>query len=485
MVDLLLQSQDPKKTLEALNYAERAKARVLSDALGSGRINFEQVISRSEKEEEQRLNKDIVDLNVHIGVEKTKKEPDKAQLASLNEQLKSARLRYEAFQNSLYASHPELRIARTPSTALSVSDVNKVINQETALLEYVVTRTKTYLFVLTKKNNQALDLRFYPIVITDRNLTEKARDFRDMLATQSPAFAEASRQLFELLIKPAADQLASKRLVCVLPDGALWNLPFQALRMTSDRYLLEDFAVYYAPSITVLKELIARSKANDRTPRSLLAIGNPQLTNEVAANVKALYRGEILAPLPEAESEVKALEEIWQPAQRKVLVGAQAQKKLFKNIASEYGVIHLATHGILDDSNPMYSRLLMARSDNDPNDDGFLEAREIMQLRLSAKLVVLSACQTAEGRVGAGEGMVGMSWAFLMAGVPALVASQWKVDSASTAVLMINFHKRLKIQTAGSTKADALRQAALGVMKDSRYRHPFFWAGFVMLGNGL
>jgi transposase len=125
-----------------------------------------------------------------------------------------------------------------------------------------------------------------------------------------------------------------------------------------------------------------------------------------------------------------------------------------------------------------------AGAQNDSNDDGLLEAREVMQLDLQADLVVLSACQTARGRIGAGEGMVGMSWAFFVAGVPTMVASQWKVDSASTAKLMVDFHKRLKEQSAQSeTKASALQQASLNLMKDSRYRHPYFWAGFVMIGR--
>jgi CHAT domain-containing protein len=200
----------------------------------------------------------------------------------------------------------------------------------------------------------------------------------------------------------------------------------------------------------------------------LLAFGNPRLANEVATNVKAIYRSEILGPLPEAESEVKALNKMWSPAQRKALVGAAAAKKTFMTEAGQYAVIHLATHAIMDDSNPMYSRLIMARSETDPDDDGLLEAREITQPNLHADLVVLSACQTARGRVGVGEGMVGMSWAFLVAGAQTMVATQWKVDSASTATLMINFHKGLKERNAENrlTKAEALKLAALNLKID-------------------
>lgn len=175
------------------------------------------------------------------------------------------------------------------------------------------------------------------------------------------------------------------------------------------------------------------------------------------------------------------MKDIWGVGHSKVLVGPDAGKKVFKVEASKYGIIHLATHGILDDGNPMYSRLLMARTENDPDDDGMLEAREVMQMNLRADLVVLSACQTARGRISAGEGVVGMSWAFFVAGVPTVIVSQWKVDSASTAKLMINFHQRLKVQN-GTMKAQALRQAALGLLKDKTHQHPFYWGGFVLIG---
>jgi CHAT domain-containing protein len=189
--------------------------------------------------------------------------------------------------------------------------------------------------------------------------------------------------------------------------------------------------------------------------------------------------------LPDAETEVGALKSIWGLSSSRVLIGPSASKNAFRSEAPKYNIIHLATHGILDDASPMYSRLVMARVTNDPTDDGLLEAREIMRLTLHADLVVLSACQTARGRFGAGEGMIGMSWSFFVAGVPTMVASQWKVDSANTAKLMVDFHKHLRGDAATSpqTKATALQQAALTLMKDPRYRHPYFWAGFVVIGK--
>jgi CHAT domain-containing protein len=284
------------------------------------------------------------------------------------------------------------------------------------------------------------------------------------------------------LLKPAEGQLKSKETLCIIPDNALWEVPFQALQGNDNRYLLQDFALYYAPSISVLGEM-AKKEPNSQA-LSLLALGNPKFGNDIAANVKAVYRDETLAPLPEAETEVKTLKEIWGERTSTVLIGADAGKKAFKAEAGKYQVIHLATHGILDNKNPMYSRLIMSRAENDPDDDGLLEAREIMQLKLNADLVVLSACQTARGRIGAGEGVVGISWAFFVAGVPTTVVSQWKVDSASTASLMIRFHRNLKEQPE-SSKAQALRNAALELLRDKSYQHPFYWAGFVMIGKGF
>ena len=131
----------------------------------------------------------------------------------------------------------------------------------------------------------------------------------------------------------------------------------------------------------------------------------------------------------------------------------------------------------------MFSYLTLAQTAGDPNEDGLLEAREIINMDLRAELAVLSACQTARGWVGAGEGVIGMSWALFVAGVPTTVASQWKVDSASTTSLMIDFHRRLTARPTNA-KAEALRQAALGLLRSERYRHPFYWAGFVMIGDG-
>ena len=485
LVDLFVKQDKP---IDGLLAAERAKGRVLLDVLSNGKVDFAKAITESEKIEERRLNGNIVALNIQISQESSKKASDDALLNRLNEQLGSARLRYEAFQDSLYAYHPELRLSSGRLATLTVEQISKLLTDDkAAILEYVVTTEKTYLFVLTRGQQAGVPaLTVYQINVADKELAQQAHRLRDMLAEQSPVFADKTHELYDVLIKPAADQLRDKKTICIIPDGPLWDLPFQTLQSKDDRYLLEDYVLYYAPSLGVLRQMSQRQKPSERGSASLIAFGNPRIGNDIATNLKAALRGESLAALPEAETEVKALREIWGARRSKVLIGPDAGKTVFKAEAGKYQIIHLATHGLLDDNHPMYSRLVMARNENDPDDDGLLEAREIMQLNLRADLVVLSACQTARGRVGAGEGIIGMSWAFLAAGAPTIVVSQWKVDSAATATLMINFYRRLAKQTPKreTAKADALRQAALDLLRQPKYRHPFYWASFVMLGDG-
>ncbi len=150
-------------------------------------------------------------------------------------------------------------------------------------------------------------------------------------------------------------------------------------------------------------------------------------------------------------------------------------------------MLHFATHGVFDDKNPLYSYLVLAPG-TDSKEDGLLEAWELMQMDLKAELAVLSACDTARGRIAGGEGIIGFSWALFVAGVPTTVASQWQVPSESTTKLMLGFHKNLVSSGSGVkklSKAEAWRQAVLVMMNDPRYRmKPYYWAGFVVVGDG-
>ena len=252
LVDLFIKQDKP---IDGLLAAERAKGRVLLDVLSTGKVDFAKAITDSEKIEERRLNGNIGALNIQISQETGKKASDDALLNRLNEQLGSARLRYEAFQDSLYAYHPELRLRSGRLATLTVEQISK-FDDKTAILEYVVTKEKTYLFVLTRGQQAGVPaLTVYQIHVADKELAQQAHRLRDMLAEQSPVFADKTHQLYDVLIKPAADQLRDKKTIFIIPDGPLWDLPFQSLQSKGDRHLLEDYVLYYAPSLGVLRQM--------------------------------------------------------------------------------------------------------------------------------------------------------------------------------------------------------------------------------------
>jgi CHAT domain-containing protein/lipoprotein NlpI len=348
-----------------------------------------------------------------------------------------------------------------------------VPDARTALLEFIVAEENVYLFVLHRTTASApIELRVLPLAIRKPQLTALVANLQRALAGRQLNFTTSAATLYQQLLHPAQELLKSKKSLVIVPDSVLWELPFQALMPPSGRFLLEDYTVTYAPSLTVLRELIERKAAASKTSSTLLAFGNPTLSQELSGKLPAL---------PDAEKQVRQLGTLFGTTISKIYLGAEASEQRFKAEAANYGILNLATHGIFDNQTPMASRLLLAASQQE---DGALEAHEIMRLKLQAHLVVLSACETARGYIGPGEGLIGLTWAFLQTGVPTVVVSQWQVREDSTAQLMQSFYQRLKTPTTNVTRAEMLRQAALSVMKDTRYGHPFYWAGFVLVGNG-
>jgi CHAT domain-containing protein len=171
-----------------------------------------------------------------------------------------------------------------------------------------------------------------------------------------------------------------------------------------------------------------------------------------------------------------------------VRVGASARADRFLDEAGSYRIVHIAAHGVLDDASPMQSRLVLPPPAGGASGSGDVAAADLMNLTLRPDLVVLSGCDTARGRIGDGEGLIGLSWALFVAGAPSLVVSQWSVTSESTSALMREFHGRLKasLKTSGRVehRAAALRAAALSLLANPSYRHPFYWAAFVVMGDG-
>ena len=465
---------------DAFYYSERSKARVLLDVIGADHIPLSATMSEDERERETRLRTILASLNTQILVAGQANPPDEKRLAGLKQQRDEARLKYEDFESTLYSKHPELAVSRGTVPTARLADAKALLpTGSAAIIEYVVVRNRTWAFVISRRG-----VRVSELALDNSQLQRQVERFRQQLAKRDLAFAEAARQLYQQVLGAESAALKDKTELVVIPDGILWDLPFQALQSGPDHYLIEDSAISYAPSLTALREMSRPRSHPSHQQSTLIAFGNPTIGGGVVSRRKTALMDDHLAPLPEAEIQAKSVAEIYSPDSR-VYVGTDAREDRWKAEAPAYRIVHLATHGVLDNRSPLYSYLVLSPS-TDPKDpeDGLLEAWEIMRVSLSADLVVLSACETARGKISAGEAMIGLTWAFFVAGSPATLVTQWKVESASSTALMTEFHRRWKGGRNGLSKARALQLAALQMLHNRNYSNPFYWAGYILVGNG-
>lgn len=460
---------------EALELVERSKARALGD-LVRGRADHAGTIGADEQREQQRLRAALASLNARIIAERQRESPRASHLAALVADRESARLAFETFQAAAEAAHPQLDLRRGRAVPFRLADAAALLRDDaTAILEYVLTGDAGYVFVLAR-GASGVRLDAFPLAAGRSVVSRQAERLRNKIAARDLSFADDARGLHRLLLGPALERLAGKTRLIVIPDGALWDVPFQVLQDTQGRYVIESAALSYAPSLTVLRESLRRRR--DR-PSTVLAMGKSDFGTNRNGPRPALMSA--LAPLPDAERQVRTIAALYGPDRSAAYVGAEAREDRFKEQAPHFSVLHLASHGLLDEGSPLYSHVVLSPGARGSSEDGLLEAWELMNLRLDADLMVLSACETGRGRIAPGEGIVGMSWAAFVAGARALVVSQWQVESDSTTRLMTAFHRGLARGAGG--KADLLRRAALDILRTGHYAHPFYWAGFVLVGD--
>jgi CHAT domain-containing protein/predicted negative regulator of RcsB-dependent stress response len=327
-----------------------------------------------------------------------------------------------------------------------------------AAIEFVTAETETIAFVITGSRVQARRVELFgPELIREVHALRAQIAQRDLRADATAA------QLFHRLFARTWPLVSGYKHLIIIPDGPLWELPFAALVTTDGHYLVEHGSITLAPSLGARAAMHARAQHREAAPLEMLAFGRATAPDG-------------LPPLPEAEEQALKIAALY-GAKGRVYAGDGATETRLKNEIPDARILLVATHGALNDANPMYSHLLLGA---DTHNDGRLNAREIMHLPLRSELAVLSACETARGRTHLGEGVVGLAWAFFLAGCPSTVVSQWNVDAATTTTLMLAFHRQLR---AGATKSDALRDAALTVLHDPKSRHPFYWAPFVLIGD--
>jgi CHAT domain-containing protein len=396
--------------------------------------------------------------------------------------------RARTFLEALAASSPErapgpAKGGIAPGTAPAVASVASVASvqarlaSDAALVSFWLASDRAVAFVVERGR-----FRVVPLLVSPADLAERIGVYTDLLSRGATAPAAAvGRRLYADVVAPWRAGLAPgvRRLVLV-PDRALHSLPFEALADGSDRPLLSDYSVSYAPSSSVfaLRRPDVRKAV---APVAILALAHGPRSGHPAGSHETVtaFDGESfeLAPLAHADQE----------ARRAVRFGGEGSRVLTGDDATEprwiaerperFGVLHFATHGLLSVRSPDRSALRLTEG---RGSEGLLEARAIYGLRLSSDLVVLSACQSARGLVLPGEGVESLARAFFQAGAKTVVATLWNVQDERAAELMDVFYMRL---ASGEAKADALRSAKLELLRRHPGLPPTLWAPFVLIGE--
>jgi CHAT domain-containing protein len=338
-----------------------------------------------------------------------------------------------------------------------------------------------YAFLLTQSRFHVDRLSCDP-----RALSARVENFLELVSRGENANAVAAR-LDRDLVQPIRRLLPPgiRRLILV-PEGVLHNLPFEVLRSDGGHLLIQDFVISYAPSATTLAALRAARSEPERDRRDLIAFANPAAlpgARSAAAGpsetMRSLYEAEgfVLGPLPYSEEEARAIRRYAARGSEVYTGGEASEQRVKQTRLDRFRILHFATHGWISERYPARSALILAATGSQ-NEDGFLQAREIARLGLGGDLVVLSGCQTARGRVLAGEGVESLARAFFFAGARSVVASLWSVSDRKTADLMASFYRHL---AGGASKAEALRSAKLELV--SRRDSPRYWAPFILIGE--
>jgi CHAT domain-containing protein len=439
-VRLALQDHRPD---EAFALAERSRARAFLDLLGS-QTTLSKGRTRGLVDEEVRLRARLADARALLreagDVEESERTGALAEAADRDYRAFLERVRGESReQASLMTVEP-----------VTLPEIQGRLPEGTTLLESLVDDEDVIVWVVDRHRATVVRIPGDP-----QTLVTLVREFRSAIAkrTSLSAVRAQAEALYGRLLGPAREQIEGDRLL-IVPHGVLHYLPFGALRSPAHHWVAEEFALATLPSASVLRYVADKGAG---TSDRALVVGNPDLGAGLA--------------LPWAEREARLVAR-YEPGATVLLRGDATEAKV-KGLLESAGLIHFATHGVLKESDPLSSALLLVPG---AGEDGRLEVRELFGFELRARLVVLSACETGLGKLSRGDELVGLQRAFLYAGTPAIITTLWKVDDRASYQLIRSFYAHL--EKAGP--AEALRQAQRETLR--AFPHPYSWAAFTLTG---
>jgi CHAT domain-containing protein len=417
---------------------------------------------------------------------------DAAHIEELLSRLRDLGAEREQMVDSLRKSSPRYAALRYPHP-LSVRETRDTLDPGTILASFAVCNDRTVLFVIQPTGVEpGLSIFFLPI--GEKALRSQVQEFLKLIMERRTArdslFTVRARDLYDELLRPADSLLSSGDRLMIIPDGPLHLLPFQALMRSSSEYLIEWKPVNTAVSATVFAEL-KKTRHQESKPIELVAFGDPHYSPQSSGNAENIAEPEVrsavetglkLGRLPFSRIEVENISVLFPDHSRKYL-GEQATEERAKALGEDVRYVHFAVHGLLDERFPLNSALVLTIPDKKipGRENGLLQAWEIFeQMHLDADLVTLSACNSGLGEELSGEGLVGLTRAFQFAGAHSVISSFWSVDDLRTMELMTELYTALK---ANKSKEKALQSAQLKLLHSKSASAPYYWAGFMLIGD--
>jgi CHAT domain-containing protein/Tfp pilus assembly protein PilF len=520
LINLLrsLHEKEPTKGYDrdSLEIFERKQGRLFLEEIGrSGARNFaglpEEVKSRETELENHRNN-----LQIALEKERSKPRSDSSRLRTLESELEQARTALKTLEDELHTNYPDYYALRYPQPATLADLQTKVLKPEEILMVYGVMREKTCLWVIGKG---VFLLQTLPVgdddlarkVAAYRRLVLKTGDVEEKGVKTQEATKETREklrlELHNLLIPGQVHSaLVPGSRLYIVPTGPLYSLPFEVLESQAPgqppHYLVEDHAIAYLSSASLLKTLReARARKQAQPPYPLLAFANPRYGKVSGAQAEDksvrglqtrayldIMRGSF-AELPETEDEARAIKELLKaPEQSKpLIVKEEASRSTVFTLnqaarLTAYRYLVFACHGVLPGEVNQVAQPALVLSH--PEEDGYLTMGDVFGLKLNADLVSLSACNTGRGSEIQGEGVIGLTRAFMYAGSPAVTVTLWSVESQSAKELNVGMYRYLSQDRGRAAALRKIKRALLEGDKGEQYRAPFFWAPLVVFGDG-
>ncbi|MDN5200705.1 tetratricopeptide repeat protein [Fulvivirgaceae bacterium BMA10] len=474
----------------AFAFAEKSKSVLLLMGLQDTHAKTFAGVPSTIISKENEIKADLIYFKTLVQDEEIKgEEADIAKLTDWKKQIFNLNKKSDSLLNVIQEDHHDYFRLRYNKDVASINQVQSILSENNALIEYFIGHKAIYIFSITNSNSHITKIEKDPAFFTH---LEKTRMLLAGSVSRPLDYAKTTHTLYQYLFKPIQDLIKSYHITLV-PDGQLGYIPFDLLVKTlpgqdipsfsSLDYLIRDYQFNYAYSATILFEALSES-TSDRTNQYLAfapTFNDPDeqelfdQTTLLASNNSIRNQ---LVPLEGAKEEIEAISSF---VKGKFYHGNVATENLFKENINDYGILHLATHAIVDDENPMNSRLLFT-SNNDSLEDGNLYTWELYGLKLKAQLAVLSACNTGVGKIRRGEGVMSLGRAFSYAGCSSIIMSLWPAQDIASATIMTDFYKGI---SKGHSKDKALRDAKLKYLQnaDDLFTHPFHWGSFISQGD--